>query len=227
MIFLSILGVVMAVTAGEVVARSYGTASGVMVGVVVGFLFVFGLGWKLLWGIVRLPYALVNHKDKQAFIAAWEEHNGSMRLGAEDTYPPPGSYQAWRKLNKRTGISAHNFLIETGLTKALPLLAAPARWAGVFLDADHKEGVVALFPYGIVAHSHDGDNASFSWDQIESYRATGPEDSMVLFTRHPPSLLFVLEMQDESHRARWVRQLSSHGITQASTADTDTDDKEE
>lgn len=83
-------------------------------GLIVGFLFVGGLGWKLL-GMIPGAIAMLftppsTRRKTPEFIAAWEALAGKMEFGVDQTYPPPGAFQAWVRANKRTGISAQDWL---------------------------------------------------------------------------------------------------------------------
>lgn len=88
-------------------------------GVVVGFLFVGGLGWNLLGAGLNLlkPSARKAYgPEGREFIAAWEERFGILTPGSSN-HPPPGSFQAWLKDNRSTGIDPGPWLDRSYLFK--------------------------------------------------------------------------------------------------------------
>lgn len=84
-----------------------------LAGVVVGFLFVGGAGWQLLFAGLRsltpTGRRAFGPEGKQ-FIQAWESRVSVMRPGRADTQPPPGLFDRWLSEYKRTGISAGDWL---------------------------------------------------------------------------------------------------------------------
>lgn len=102
MIFLSLIGLAVAVGIWQ---------SGHPVwAVVVGFLLIGGFGWKLLGAAVSVVLQPHVFTRGRTFIAAWERRMGPMMRGLPATHPPRGAYQQWRRENRRTGITAGDWL---------------------------------------------------------------------------------------------------------------------
>lgn len=91
-------------------------------GVAVGFLLIGGLGWQLLGaGLTKLSPTVRRHGGE--FREAWRAsaYGAMEQLWAESDYrdygdgfrPPPGTFSAWVKEHKRTGISAAEWLNKT------------------------------------------------------------------------------------------------------------------
>jgi hypothetical protein len=66
----------------------------------IGFLFIFGLGWKAI-GLLYTPLKTLSQtiffprraRYTKEFIAAWEATFGEIRMGRKETYPPPEAFQ--------------------------------------------------------------------------------------------------------------------------------------
>lgn len=79
-------------------------------GVIVGagiVVLVLGNRLRILYGVF-VPWSRFGMAGTQ-FIAAWEERFGEMYPGSP-TMPPAGTFQAWRREHKQTGISAGEWL---------------------------------------------------------------------------------------------------------------------
>lgn len=83
-----------------------------LAGVVVGFLFVGGLGWKFLGfllGLLRPSTRQAYGPEGRSFIPAWEARFGRLQPGSMN-HPPPGTFQRWLREHRRSGISADDWL---------------------------------------------------------------------------------------------------------------------
>jgi hypothetical protein len=88
-----------------------------LLGVIVGFLFVGGAGWRFLAGVAGMTFGRLLPSGRKAygpegreFIAAWERRMGEMQFGRPQTQPPAGTFQAWLREYERSGISAGDWL---------------------------------------------------------------------------------------------------------------------
>lgn len=102
MLFLSIIGLLLAAAAWH--------TWGPIAGIIVGFLFVFGLGWKILLLVINVVFSglrmLVNPKRARwtrPFSEAWERQVGAVELIRGGNTMPPGTFARWYRDYKRTG----------------------------------------------------------------------------------------------------------------------------
>jgi hypothetical protein len=85
---------------------------GPLAGIVVGFVFAGGLGWRLLGLLVtglRLAARPRRTRQMRPFTEAWEARFGE--IGPDSRrQPPPGMFPAWYRAWRKTGISAGDWL---------------------------------------------------------------------------------------------------------------------
>lgn len=136
-LILSIIGIALAIAAWNNVHP--------LVGLLVGFLFVGGLGWKLIAAAVGCVISLFR-PDTTEFADAWEARLGRMEFGEPSTYPPPGLYQTWRRERRLTGESAGDWLNR----KALEATEAATEPTLVRHVAFYDDGLGALFELRVV-----------------------------------------------------------------------------
>lgn len=82
-------------------------------GLVVGFLFIGGAGWKMLFGLLSLARPSSRRAfgpEGKQFIAAWEARVGEMSPSRPERTPPPGLFQRWLRDYRRTGVPAGEWL---------------------------------------------------------------------------------------------------------------------
>jgi hypothetical protein len=85
---------------------------GPLAGIVVGFVFAGGLGWRLLGVVVtglRMAARPRRTRQMRPFTDAWEARFGEI---GEDprSQPAPGVFPAWYRAYRKTGISAEDWL---------------------------------------------------------------------------------------------------------------------
>lgn len=110
MLILGVLGLVMAVWTWNSVHP--------VLGLIVGFLFVGGAGWRIVGGLLGGLFGAATPTGRSAygpegrrFIVAWEERFGEMRPGAGNA-PPPGAFKTWLAENDRTGVGPGGWIDE-------------------------------------------------------------------------------------------------------------------
>lgn len=114
MILLSIIGLIAAVWVWQNVNP--------IAGLVVGFLFVGGLGWKgigFLIGNLRPSARKAYGPEGREFIAAWETRFGPLHPGGTN-HPPAGVFQRWLKAKNSTGIAAGKWIDQQILPPPAP-----------------------------------------------------------------------------------------------------------
>jgi hypothetical protein len=92
-------------------------AWGLIPAVIIGFFFIFGLGWKALGFLYTLLKTVCQSiffprraRYSKEFIAAWEAKFGEIRMGRKETYPPPGAFQQWYRVYKNSGVTPGEWL---------------------------------------------------------------------------------------------------------------------
>lgn len=81
-------------------------------GLLVGFLFVGGLGWRALGFVIGSlrPSARQAYGDEgKELIAAWESRFGELRPGSAN-HPPAGTFQRWLRAKRSTHVSAAEWI---------------------------------------------------------------------------------------------------------------------
>jgi len=151
-LFLSLIGILLAFAAGK--------AWGVFAGIAVGFLLVGGLGWKILGGgisLVRSSLTPTRRRKTDEFWSAWEARYGPVVRGLETTYPPPGVFPSWYRAWKRTGVSAADYLGYSAsrdpihAPRAMQQMTAPGHISGA-LPSEILDGSVVISDDGLIFH---------------------------------------------------------------------------
>ncbi len=102
---------------GFVLACKAWVAWGVIPGLLVGFLFTGGLGWRIVGGLPRFiwtTFLMPGRKHSNYFMDAWERQYGPIRVGRQETYPPPGTFQAWYREFRRSGVDPAEWIAYGG-----------------------------------------------------------------------------------------------------------------
>lgn len=86
-------------------------------GLLIGFLFMGGFGWKVIGGLLTAGFAGIRYafqpgmyRKSREFIAAWEQRYGEMERGAPESQPPRGLFQRFWAEHQAKGVSAGQFL---------------------------------------------------------------------------------------------------------------------
>jgi hypothetical protein len=85
---------------------------GPLAGIIVGFVFAGGLGWRLLALVPSLLRLAINPRRARKtghFAEAWEARFGKIDEDPS-SQPPPGMFPAWYRAWRKTGISAGDWL---------------------------------------------------------------------------------------------------------------------
>jgi len=96
-------------------------------GLVVGFLFVGGIGWQAVGFLIGLLRPSASHafgQEGKDFNAAWEDRFGVLEPGGSN-HPPSGSFQRWLRAKRSTGVSAGAW-IDSQLSSPLEWINRPS-----------------------------------------------------------------------------------------------------
>ena len=193
-----------------------------LAGLVVGFLFVGGLGWKMLGFLVGLMRPSAKHAygaRGAEFISAWEQRFGELVPGGMN-HPPSGTFQRWLKEAKRTGIPAGEW-IDRQLGVSLPSLVetvdmlqsmpetqvGPPTWITAYCEVLTKESNRVNYPQrmvldvdeeGLTVSGRSGDPSfDLEWDDVDAWeemRGSESGESVWLLTLDAESLAVPLDV---------------------------------
>ena len=105
---------------GVILACKAWVAWGVIPGLLIGFLLTGGLGWRIIGGVPKFiwtTFLMPGRKHSHCFMDAWERQYGPIRVGRQETYPPPGTFQAWYREFRRSGVDPAEWIAYGGRKK--------------------------------------------------------------------------------------------------------------
>jgi hypothetical protein len=90
---------------------------------------------------------------------------------------------------------------------------AKARWdTGPLLSAEQCNGEVVAMQTEFFARAVVGSSAHIRWEDIENYSLSATNHELLLNIGAPWFWFFILDLDDESHRDKWIGIMESKGV---------------